>query len=135
MLNSKYENFEIIVVNDGSIDNSKEVIQSYIKDKNIKFINFEKNKGKRTAIYEAIKVSTSDIIITIDSDTIIKENTILNLIQPFKDQKIGAVAGNIKINNHENIFTAMLDAAFCFGFYFLRPAQSTIGSVLCLQAL
>ena len=131
VLNSKYENFEIIVVNDGSSDNTRDVIKSYIKDKNIKFIDFEKNQGKRTAIYEAIKISTSDIIITIDSDTIIDENSILNLIQPFKDQKVGAVAGNIKINNHKNIFTAMLDAAFCFGFYFLRPAQSSIGSVLC----
>ena len=131
VLNSKYNNFEIIVINDGSSDNTRNVIKSYIKDKNIKFIDFEKNQGKRTAIYEAIKISNSDIIITIDSDTIVDENSILNLIQPFKDQKVGAVAGNIKIDNHENIFTAMLDAAFCFGFYFLRPAQSTIGSVLC----
>ncbi len=131
VLNSKYNNFEIIIVNDGSTDNTKSIIKSYIKDKNIKFIDFEKNQGKRTAIYEAVKISTSDIIITIDSDTIIKEDTILNLIQPFNDKSVGAIAGNILINNNTNIFTSMLKAAFCFGFYFLRPAQSSIGSVLC----
>lgn len=127
---------ELIIINDGSIDNSKTIIESFIKDinipnRNIHFINFEKNQGKRTAIYQGIKYSHYDLIITIDSDTIIQQDTILNLIQPFNDQQVGAVAGNIKINNHENIFTSMLNAAFCFGFGFLRPAQSAIQSVLC----
>ena len=137
VLNTKYDNtIEIIIINDGSTDNTEEVIESFIKtvkikNRKIKFVSFEKNQGKRTAIYEAVNHSHSDIIITIDSDTIVQEDTILNLIQPFNDETVGAVAGNIKVNNHENIFTFMLEAAFCFGFEFLRPAQSSINSVLC----
>lgn len=137
VLNTKYDNLiEIIIVDDGSTDNSKAVIQSFIKtvkikNRKINFVSFEQNQGKRTAIYEAVKSSHSDIFITIDSDTIIREDTILNLIQPFNDEIVGAVAGNIKVNNQGNIFTLMLEAAFCFGFGFLRPAQSVIGSVLC----
>lgn len=137
ILNIDYDNvIELIIINDGSKDNSKEKIENFIKDINIKnrkiyFISFENNQGKRTAIYEGVKYSHSDIIITIDSDTIVNKDTILNLIQPFEDESVGAVAGNIKVNNNENIFTQMLQAAFCFGFGFLRPAQSVIGSVLC----
>ena len=137
ILNVDYDNLmELIIINDGSKDNSKEKIENFIKDINIKnrkiyFINFEKNQGKRTAIYEGVKYSHSDIIITVDSDTLLNKDTILNLIQPFENESVGAVAGNIRVNNHENSFTAMLNAAFYFGFGFLRPAQSTIGSVLC----
>lgn len=137
ILNSQYNNLmEIIIVDDGSSDNSKNIIENFIKDINIKnkelkFISFEKNQGKRAAIYEATKLSKFDIIITIDSDTIIKEDTIFNLIQPFYDENVGGVAGNILVNNHVNIFTSMLESAFCFGFNFLRPAQSSIGAILC----
>ena len=140
VLKSEYNNeIEIIIINDGSTDNTENVVKDFInfiepiniENRKIHFISFFRNRGKRTAIYEAVKFSHSDIIVTLDSDTIINEDALLNLVQPFNDEKVGAVAGNIKINNHENIFSSMLEAAFCFGFGFLRPAQSSIGSVLC----
>ena len=140
VLKSEYDNdIEIIVVNDGSTDNTENKIKDFIdfikpiniENRKIHFVSFFRNRGKRTALYKAIKFSHNDILITIDSDTIIKKDTLLNLVQPFADDQVGAVAGNIKINNISNIYTSMLEAAFCFGFGFLRPAQSSVGSVLC----
>ena len=91
-----------------------------------------KNKGKRIALYTGIKHSNGGIIVTLDSDSIIDQDTIINLISPFtKDNTIGAVAGNILVKNKDFLVSKLLSAAFTFGFYFLRPAQSALNCVLC----
>ena len=46
VLNSNYDNFEVIIVNDGSTDNTKKLVEDFIKDKNIKFINFKRTEEK-----------------------------------------------------------------------------------------
>jgi glycosyltransferase involved in cell wall biosynthesis len=68
VLNQNYQNFEIIIVDDGSIDNSKEIIKKYAnKDKRIKPI-FKKNGGQASAFNEGFKHCNGEIICFLDSD-------------------------------------------------------------------
>ena len=68
-INQTLEEIEIICVNDGSTDNSLEILQEYAqKDKRIKLINFENNKGVATARNEAIKIATGEFLGFLDSD-------------------------------------------------------------------
>ena len=61
--------YEIIAVNDGSYDNSWELLESYTRlDKNIKAINFRRNYGQTAALAAGIAHSTGDVIIPIDAD-------------------------------------------------------------------
>ncbi len=61
--------YEIITVNDGSKDNSFEVLKSFAtSDKRIKVINFRKNYGQTAAINAGIRYSKGDIIVLMDSD-------------------------------------------------------------------
>lgn len=63
-----FKNFELIIVNDGSTDNSKEIIKSYInKFSNIIYLE-QKNQGQSVARNNAIKHASGDYIIFIDSD-------------------------------------------------------------------
>jgi len=63
---------EIIFVNDGSTDGSKELIENYLSKgtstSNIKLINFEKNKGKGKAVRDGIKESSGKYILLQDAD-------------------------------------------------------------------
>ena len=62
-------NYEIIFVDDGSIDKSFSVISSIAeKDKNVKIIRFRRNFGKAAALNIGFRHSTSDIILTMDAD-------------------------------------------------------------------
>lgn len=71
-----YENLEIICVNDGTPDNSAEIIRSYVeKDKRIKTVNKE-NGGLSSARNAGIAVATGDYIIFVDADDWIDENTV-----------------------------------------------------------
>ena len=67
---STYKNFEWIVVNDGSLDNTEEVFTSIIKnvDWDITFINRKENKGKHIAWNEAARIAKGDLFIVVDCD-------------------------------------------------------------------
>ena len=66
---SSYDNWEIIFVDDGSSDGSKEKIVEIIsKDSRSRLISFYRNFGKSAALSEGFKYSKGDIIITMDAD-------------------------------------------------------------------
>lgn len=69
ILKQTYQDFEIIVVDDGSTDNTNEVIKS-ITDERIKYIKHEKNKGQSAARNTGIKAATAEWIALLDSDDI-----------------------------------------------------------------
>lgn len=74
IINQTYNNLEIVIVNDGSTDNSKEIIEEYAKiDKRIKLLNKE-NGGIGSAYNSAFKVMSGDFVSFVDSDDYIDKN-------------------------------------------------------------
>ena len=76
--NQTYDNFEVIIVNDGSTDNSKEIIRSFVKDPRFKSFN-KKNGGLSDARNFGVKYTTGDFLLFIDSDDYIDKNLLTKL--------------------------------------------------------
>lgn len=129
------QKLQIIAVDDGSSDDTWEWISKAKQElgKRITAIKLPKNKGKRHALYSGFQQSKGDILVTVDSDSEVTPDTLRNLISPFvKDNKTGAVAGNIRVlNRNEGIIPKMLDIIFLFSFDFIRASQSMVNTVLC----
>ena len=66
-LKKTYQKYEIVLINDNSKDNSKNIINT-IKKKNIVLINLKKNIGQHKALFEGLKIAKGNTIITLDSD-------------------------------------------------------------------
>ena len=103
IMNANYLNKEVIVVDNGSDDDSIKILEKY-KNK-IKILS-EPKKGKSNAINKGISCSKGEILVVMDADTIVETNSILNIVGPFENNPVlGAVTGNIKIVNPINIHT------------------------------
>lgn len=126
---------QMIAIDDGSDDDTWEWMMK-AKEELGDFVTIyqqPQNMGKRDALYRGFNLATGDVFVTIDSDSIIDQDTLRNLVSPFIiDNNCGAVAGNVKVHNLKNaIIPKMLNVSFAFSFGFIRAAQSTMKSVLC----
>lgn len=80
LINQTYKNIEVIIVNDGSIDNTEKILNKYKDfDSRIKIVN-QKNYGQLIARKNGIKVSTGDYLMFVDIDDWIEPNAIEKLI-------------------------------------------------------
>ena len=105
LLNSDYENFEIIVVDDGSQDHTSEVVREHFGEQPLVRLFTEPNAGKASALNLGLRHAKGDVIVALDADTQFPGNTIRMLARRFVDPEIGAVAGNAKVGNRINIVT------------------------------
>jgi hyaluronan synthase len=125
---------EIITIDDGSRDDTWQYMQKAAQQypDMVRTIRFEQNRGKRAALAEAFRIAKGEIVVTIDSDSVIERDALLELAGPFRDPQIGAVAGKVAVyNRKKNIIAKMLHVKFILAFDFLRAVQSTYGSVYC----
>lgn len=102
---SDYPALEIVVVDDGSTDNTFDVAQKFSQDFSQVRVFTKENGGKSSAINFGIQNTHSDIIVVIDADTLFALDTIPHLVRHFVDPKVGAVAGNVKVGNRATLLT------------------------------
>jgi len=94
-------NFEIILVNDGSPDNSWEVIKSLAESyKEVKALNLLKNYGQHNAVLCGFEFSAGEYIITMDDDLQNPPSEIIHLINKIKDSKYDLVFGKFREKKH-----------------------------------
>lgn len=137
LADSKYptDKLEILAVDDGSKDDTWKWLLEAKKVLGDRVTLFQQpqNMGKRHALYRGFTIGKGDIFITVDSDSIVDEMTLRNLVSPFVEHEdCGAVAGNVRVLNKEKgLIPKMLNVSFTFSFEFVRSAQSALGSVFC----
>jgi len=98
-----YKNYEIIIVNDSSTDNTLESIKKNIKNQNLKVINNTKNVGQSYSIYNGIRNSSNDIIITIDGDGQNDPSDISKLLKNYTENKELKLVGGLRLKRKDNL--------------------------------
>ncbi|PSM38797.1 hypothetical protein C6Y14_35070 [Streptomyces dioscori] len=105
---------EIIVVDDGSTDGTKEIAEA-LGMPNVRVIRQE-NAGKPAALNNGVRHARYDIVVMMDGDTVFEADTVRQLVQPFADPGVGAVAGNAKVGNRNTIIGAWQHIEYVMGF-------------------
>jgi cellulose synthase/poly-beta-1,6-N-acetylglucosamine synthase-like glycosyltransferase/peptidoglycan/xylan/chitin deacetylase (PgdA/CDA1 family)/spore germination protein YaaH len=108
VLMSNYKNIRIIVIDDGSKDNTAKIVQEiYVKeiaDGRVTVL-MKPNGGKADALNYALAQTDEEIYVGIDADGVIAHDAISRLVPHFANPHIGAVAGNAKVGNRVNLWT------------------------------
>ncbi|MFE2532904.1 bifunctional polysaccharide deacetylase/glycosyltransferase family 2 protein [Streptomyces sp. NPDC059371] len=105
---------EIIVVDDGSEDNTSEIAES-LGMPNVRVVRQE-NAGKPAALNNGVRHARYDIVVMMDGDTVFEPDAVHQLVQPFADLEIGAVAGNAKVGNRGTVIGAWQHIEYVMGF-------------------
>lgn len=126
-----YPSFEVIVVDDGSTDDTYEKALAVAREQTrvpIRVIT-KRNGGKAEALNTGMTAARGEFILNMDGDTKLSDNTLRACIVHFENPKVGAVAGNVKVINRENIWTRIQALEYVEGLAMARKAQSFMRSV------
>ena len=105
LLDSDYVNYDIVVVDDGSSDDTAQhVSESFSADPRVHLFT-KVNGGKSQALNYGIAQTQADIVLTLDADTVFRRDTVRKLVRHFVDPQVAAVAGNAKVGNRINLLT------------------------------
>jgi hyaluronan synthase len=125
---------EIIAIDDGSTDDT----WHHIRHAALRFprlvaaVRLPSNRGKRGALAEGFRRAGGDVIVTVDSDSVIERGALLAIAGPFRNPRIGAVAGKVAVHNRRaGLIPRMLHVRFILSFDYLRSAQSVFRTVFC----
>ncbi|MFD7614636.1 bifunctional polysaccharide deacetylase/glycosyltransferase family 2 protein [Streptomyces sp. NPDC059828] len=105
---------EVIVIDDGSSDDTADLVDEMWLP-NVRVIR-QANAGKPEALNNGIRNARHDIIVMMDGDTVFEPSTVRELVQPFGDPNVGAVAGNAKVGNRESLIGAWQHIEYVMGF-------------------
>lgn len=100
-----YPDFNIIFVDDGSSDRTYEIVSAeFANHPKVKVLT-KFNGGKSSALNYGIEHTNAPYVVCIDADTKLLPNAVSQLMHNFMDEKVGAVAGIVKVGNEVNLLT------------------------------
>jgi len=127
LIEADYSNKEIIVVDDGSKDNTSSVAGEFSRF-GVKVVR-RPNGGKFAALNTGIAVSSGEIIMTVDADSMISRASITEMVRGFENPEVAGVAGNLKVFNRNNLLTKLQALEYIVQIQIVRRAFENFGSL------
>jgi cellulose synthase/poly-beta-1,6-N-acetylglucosamine synthase-like glycosyltransferase/peptidoglycan/xylan/chitin deacetylase (PgdA/CDA1 family) len=118
---------EVIVVDDESTDATAETVES-LGMANVRLVRVPSG-GKATALNTGVAMARHDLIAMVDADTIVEPDALHQLVQPFADPTVGAVAGNVKVGNRRRLLGRWQHIEYVIGFNLDRRLYDALGCI------
>jgi hyaluronan synthase len=124
---------ELVAVDDGSTDATGAVLDRVASAcDRITVVHFATNRGKRAAMAAGIRATSAEIVVFVDSDSVLAPDAVRWIVKDFADPGVGAVAGHADVlNARESWLTRVQAVWYFFSFRVYKAAESMLGTVTC----
>ncbi|MDX1495738.1 MAG: glycosyltransferase [Longimicrobiales bacterium] len=131
LMQLEYPEYEVLIIDDGSTDDTLEIASQWEGQRGSgRFRVITKpNGGKASALNAGIAHSMHPLIMTMDADSYLEPRTLLKAAPHFRNPSVGAVAGNVKVENRGSIVTRLQALEYIEGLNMPRRAQGFIAAV------
>lgn len=137
ILQNEYPNFEVIVINDASTDNTLNIITKLQeKYEHLKSLNLTTNMGKANALNYALPMANAEIILTIDADSMLDPWAIHWAVWHFEHfPRVGAVTGNPRVRNRTSLIAKIQTAEYSSVIGLIKRTQRLLGKVMTVSGV
>lgn len=130
VLNLKYPNKEILIIDDGSTDKTLDIGINLSKKYNTVRVITQKNGGKANALNYGLSQALGDYVLCMDSDSILSSNCINMAMKYFWHYpNLAAMAGGVSVKPNKNMLTWFQELEYIIGLNFFKNAQSALNIV------
>ena len=125
-----YPSYEVIVVNDGSTDDTAGVVRRYLHTGVVRLLDKTVNEGKAMGLNDAIPLCRGEIVVVLDADIVVTPGVLRALVPHFESPRVGAVTGNPRVANRGSLLRNLQTLEFASIVSVQRRAQRIWGRVL-----
>ncbi len=136
LLQLRYPNYELIFINDGSKDNTAEIIDRWAaKEKKITALHQE-NQGKASALNHGLTIAKGKYVACIDGDAVLDYYALDYMVQALeKDPKYAATTGNPRVRNRSTILGRLQVSEFSSIIGLIKRAQGLMGTIFTVSGV
>ncbi|PWC16059.1 poly-beta-1,6-N-acetyl-D-glucosamine synthase [Brenneria corticis] len=136
-LSQRYQNIEVIAINDGSSDDTAEVLNQlsgeYAK---LRVIHLASNQGKAVALQTGAAAAKSDLLVCIDGDALLDRDAVAYLAAPLIDNpRVGAVTGNPRIRTRSTLIGRIQVGEFSSIIGLIKRTQRVYGMIFTVSGV
>ena len=140
MVELNYPNYEIIIINDGSSDDTAEVIKNLTaRYPIVRGIDLKPNCGKANALYLGLIASRGEILVGVDADSYLDKNAIRYLVSHFVNEnngeRVGAVTGNPRVRNRGSLLGKLQLCEYASIISLIKRTQRVLGKVMTVSGV
>ncbi len=131
-----YPDFEVIAVNDGSRDNTAEILDALVKRlPRLRVVHLAKNSGKATALNTGALMARNEILVCIDGDALLDRHALRWIARAFRRHNVGGLAGNPRIRNRTSILGRLQVGEFSSIIGLIRRTQTMYGRLFTVSGV
>lgn len=130
-----YPDYEIIVINDGSTDNTVDQVLPFVHSGKIRLLNKILNEGKALALNDAIPMSNGEIILIMDADAEPDPEILWHMVPHFATPRVASVTGNPRVRNVDTFIARLQAIEFTSIVSLLRRSQRIWGRIVTVSGV
>lgn len=130
-----YPNYEIVVVDDGSTDETLRVVEDFVARTGVRQIHKRRNEGKAMALNDALPCLNGEIVLILDADAEPEPDLLRHLVPHFEHARVAAVTGNPRVKNVDTFLARLQLIEFTSIVSLLRRSQRIWGRIMTVSGV